>query len=311
MKLLRSEVEFIKAMIPEGEKLLNDLAVKELSRQLFRLYFDTETYNSKQKQLRKLLRYIWWLGKKVKFADEMGWDKNLEIEEDIEITEEVKRKLEKLPLELKEFLRDKEWRDMFSPLMLYRAEKLSYTGIKSIYKTLENTYYAQIQGTQIYHVEVSENLHDYIHCTADCDCPYAKREDYCKHMASVLFYVERNRETIPNEIDMTAEMEVHFYESQIDENGKLSNSRGFWITREQITRLKISLTPREYMSLMDEFEGDEEYWDGEEPFLGRLDELSYDYEIGDKGRWKKSDRLLDLYIEISAQNQNNAINGAD
>ena len=86
MKLLRSEVEFIKVMIPEGEKLLNDLAVKELSRQLFRLYFDTETYNSKQKQLRKLLRYIWWLAKKVEFADEIGKTEELIIEEDIETT---------------------------------------------------------------------------------------------------------------------------------------------------------------------------------------------------------------------------------
>ena len=242
MKLLRSEVEFIKAMIPEGEKLLNDLAVKELSHQLFRLYFATETYNSKQKQLRKLLRYIWWLAKKVEFADEIGKTEELIIEEDIKITEEVKRKLEKLPVELKEFLRDKEWRDMFSPLMLYRAEKLSHTGIKSIYRTPKNTYYAQIQGTQIYHVEVSENLHDYMNCTAYCDCPYTKMEDYCKHMASVLFYVERNRDAIPNEIEMTAEMVVHFYESQIDENGKLTNAGALIADESPIRQSRIFCT---------------------------------------------------------------------
>ncbi len=304
MKLLRSEVEFIKAMIPEGEKLLNDLAVKELSRQLFHLYFETETYNSKQKQLRKLLRYIWWLAKKVELADEMGKTEELIVEEDIEITEEVKRKLEKLPVELKEFLRDKEWRDVFSPLMLYRAEKLSHTGIKSIYRTLKNTYYAQIQGTQTYHVEVSENLHDYINCTAYCDCPYTKMEDYCKHMASVLFYVERNRDAIPNEIDMTAEKEVHFYESQIDENGRLVNSNGFWITKEQIGRLKVLLTPRQYMDLMDSFEEEDDDYGGEEVFLADLDYLSYEYEIGETaGHWVKKDRLLDLYDEICLQNE--------
>ncbi len=304
MKLLRSEVEFIKAMIPEGGKLLNDLAVKELSRQLFHLYFETETYNSKQKQLRKLMRYIWWLAKKVELADEIGKTADLIIEEDIEITEEVKRKLENLPVELKEFLRDKEWRDMFSPLMLYRAEKLSHTGIKSVYKTLENTYYAQVQGTQTYHVEVSENLHDYMNCTAYCDCPYAKMEDYCKHMASVLFYVERNREAIPNERDMTAEKEVHFYESQIDENGRLTNSNGFWITKEQIKRLKELLPPRQYMDLMDEFEETDEYWDGEEPFLENLDNLTYEYEIGEMaGRWMRKVSLSDLYDEICLQNE--------
>ncbi|MBQ8885681.1 MAG: SWIM zinc finger family protein [Clostridia bacterium] len=301
MKLLRSEVEFIKTMIPEGEKLLNNLAVKELSRQLFHLYFETETYNSKQKQLRKLLRYIWWLAKKVELADEIGKTEELIIEEDIEITEEVKRKLEKLPVELKEFLRDKEWRDMFSPLMLYRAEKLSHTGIKFVYKTLENTYYAQVQGEQTYHVEVSENLHDYMNCTAYCDCPYAKREDYCKHMASVLFYVERNRDVIPNEIDMTAEMEVHFYESRIDGNGRLTNSNGFWITKEQIKRLKALLPPRQYMDLMEEFE---EEWDGEEPFLENLGNLTYEYEIGEMaGRWVRKASLSDLYDEICLQNE--------
>ena len=72
MKLLRSEAEFIKAMIPDGEKLLNDLAVQELSRRLFHLYFETETYNSKQKQLRKLLRYIWWLAIKVDYSELLG-----------------------------------------------------------------------------------------------------------------------------------------------------------------------------------------------------------------------------------------------
>lgn len=308
MKLLRSEVEFIKAMIPEGEKLLNDLAVKELSRQLFHLYFETETYNSKQKQLRKLLRYIWWLAKKVEFADEIGKTEELIIEEDIEITEEVKRKLEKLPEELKEFLRDKEWRDMFSPLMLYRAEKLSYTGIKYVYKTLKNTYYAQIQGTQTYHVEVSENLHDYMNCTAYCDCPYTKMEDYCKHMASVLFYVERNRNAIPNEIEMTAEAEIHFYESQIDENGRLVNSNGFWITKEQIGRLKALLAPRQYMGLMDSFEEEDDDYAGGEVFLADLDYLSYEYQIGERaGSWARREILADLYDEILLQNQNNAI----
>ena len=304
MKLLRSEVEFIKVMIPEGEKLLNDLAVKELSRQLFRLYFATETYNSKQKKLRKLLRYIWRLAKKVDFLSEIEETKELIIEEDIEITEEVKRKLEKLPVELKEFLRDKEWRDMFSPLMLYRAEKLSQTGIKSIYRTLKNTYYAQIQGTQTYHVEVSENLHDYMNCTAYCDCPYTKMEDYCKHMASVLFYVERNRDAIPNEIEMTAEAEVHFYESQIDENGRLVNSNGFWITKEQIRHLKVLLPPKQYMWLMDSFEeADDDYYDSEEVFLDNLDYLSYEYKIGERaGSWARKESLADLYDEILLQN---------
>ena len=304
MKLLRSEVEFIKAMIPKGEDLLRWLETKELSRQLFHLYFETETYNSKQKQLRKLLRYIWWLAKKVELAEEIGKTQELIIEEDIEITEEVKRKLKKLPAELKEFLRDKEWRDMFSPLMLYGAEKLSHTGIKSVYKTLENTYYAQVQGAQTYHIEVSENLHDYMNCTAYCDCPYAKKEDYCKHMASVLFYVERNRDAIPNEIDMSAESEEHFYESQIDENGRLTNSNGFWITKEQIKRLKVLLSPRQYIDLMDEFEGEDEYWDGEEPFLENLDNLTYEYKIGETaGRWVRKDSLSDLYDEICLQNE--------
>lgn len=301
MKLLRSEVEFIKAMIPDGEKLLNDLAVQELSRRLFHLYFETETYNSKQKQLRKLLRYIWWLAKKVDYSEQFGQTEELIIEEDVEITEEVKRKLEKLPVELKEFLRDKEWRDVFSPLTLYRAEKLSYTGVQNVCKTFENTYYAEVQGAKTYYVEVSENLHEYCSCTAFCTCPYSKREDFCKHMAAVLFYVERNRDKIPWEEDLTAETTTHFYESLIDENGRLTNSRGFWITKDQIAILKTRLSPKEYVELMNCFEDDDGWWEGEEPFLVSLDDFSYTWETEEEDRIRN--KLADLYDQIYFQNQ--------
>ena len=299
MILLRSEIEFIKAMIPNGEELLNNLETKQLFRALFKLYFDTETYNSKQKKLRKLLRYIWWLGHKIQRSDELGYTEDLVIEEDIEITDEVKRKLEKLPVELKEFLRDKEWRDMFSPLMLYRAEKLSYNSIESIYRTWENTYYARVKGSDIYNVEVSDDFQRFSYICR-CTCPYARREDYCKHMAAVLFYVERNREKILNEVDLTAEGEVHFYESLIDENGILKNANGFWITKEQITILKVTLSPREYTDLMDKFE---EELEGEDSFLDELDVLSYNYELDERKDWRKGDRLLDLYINIKEQNE--------
>lgn len=36
--------------------------------------------------------------------------------------------------------------------------------------------------------------------------------------------------------------------------------------------------------------------------MENLDDLSYEYEDGDWMRWKKSDRLLGLYIEIKEQN---------
>lgn len=84
------------------------------------------------------------------------------------------------------------WTAEFAPHILARGKKYFEDGNVGRIQHSGDTYIAAVTGTDDYVVEISieENSIRKMHCT----CPYAK-ENNCKHMAAVLFALER--EDIP------------------------------------------------------------------------------------------------------------------
>lgn len=82
---------------------------------------------------------------------------------------------------------DCDWEETFSPHILTRGKKYCEEGRVGRIQHINNTYYAYVEGTEHYEVEITvENggitdMH--------CDCPYAET-DNCKHMAAVLCALE-------------------------------------------------------------------------------------------------------------------------
>ena len=86
----------------------------------------------------------------------------------------------------------KNWRERFDELMLHRGEdywrkgrvtKLNYTadGIRAV-----------VEGSAPYDVDIL--LHKGEVSDMTCTCPYAEENEYCKHMAAVLFAAEAAKE---------------------------------------------------------------------------------------------------------------------
>lgn len=80
------------------------------------------------------------------------------------------------------------WQEEFTPLILMRGRKYFEEGNVRRIQRSGNTYIAQVEGTTDYEVEISvdENGIGEMLCT----CPYA-RGDNCKHMAAVLFALDK------------------------------------------------------------------------------------------------------------------------
>ena len=82
---------------------------------------------------------------------------------------------------------DPSWRDEFAPHILARGKKYFEEGRVGQIQHIDNTYYAYVEGTEHYEVEITieeGSVRDML-----CDCPYAET-DNCKHMAAVLCALE-------------------------------------------------------------------------------------------------------------------------
>ncbi len=79
------------------------------------------------------------------------------------------------------------WMDLFKKVILERGYEYFESGkIKDIHWD-SNTVYGKVKGTEEYNVSAEidgENVGK-----LSCDCPYAKGQKKCKHMAALLFKV--------------------------------------------------------------------------------------------------------------------------
>ena len=81
-----------------------------------------------------------------------------------------------------------EWYNLFRPHILGRGAEYHQDGYVSVFHRTETGIEAEVQGTEVYHVEIELIGENVIHMT--CDCPYAESGNNCKHMAAVLFQFE-------------------------------------------------------------------------------------------------------------------------
>ncbi|MDR9408890.1 MAG: SWIM zinc finger family protein [Balneolaceae bacterium] len=88
----------------------------------------------------------------------------------------------------------KQLEDHFRPVILDRARHYFATGaIRNMAQSENNTWMAEVQGTEVYLVTIKQENSDLCECR--CTCPYAL-EDACKHIAAVLMEIENDENEI-------------------------------------------------------------------------------------------------------------------
>ena len=80
------------------------------------------------------------------------------------------------------------WRDFFKPWILERGQEYFECGQVTELEDDGDLVRAEVSGSQDYHIEIQR-------CgkrveRMSCDCPYADKDENCKHMAAVLFALE-------------------------------------------------------------------------------------------------------------------------
>ncbi len=86
-------------------------------------------------------------------------------------------------------LHSTEYDDLFKPIIKSRGKNYYTNGNIVKYKKCDNTYLADIKGTEIYKVEIEikDNIIEKVKCT----CPYHRDTDkYCKHVYALLLYIK-------------------------------------------------------------------------------------------------------------------------
>ena len=95
------------------------------------------------------------------------------------------------------------WEDWFQPHILDRGWNYYESGaVKELIKT-EDGYSAVVEGTEDYNVEIilkKETILDMY-----CDCPYAEKGNYCKHMAAVLYEAKEQTDSYHADIEKKEE----------------------------------------------------------------------------------------------------------
>ena len=81
-----------------------------------------------------------------------------------------------------------EWKGFFLPILLTRGKEYYRSGAVKNLRITDESVFADVEGTETYEVEIclNKNKIDYMECT----CPYAKENEYCKHIAAVMFSYE-------------------------------------------------------------------------------------------------------------------------
>lgn len=76
------------------------------------------------------------------------------------------------------------WRNLFKPWILVRGQEYRECGQVVELKEIGCTVFAEVSGSQAYHVEIQRKDNRIVRMS--CDCPYAAGGENCKHMAAVL-----------------------------------------------------------------------------------------------------------------------------
>ena len=86
----------------------------------------------------------------------------------------------------------KNWRERFDELMLHRGEDYWRKGRVTKLNYTADGIHAVVEGSAPYDVDIL--LHKGEISDMTCTCPYAEENEYCKHMAAVLFAAEAAKE---------------------------------------------------------------------------------------------------------------------
>lgn len=80
------------------------------------------------------------------------------------------------------------WKEYFNPIILDRGSEYYQGGFVEDFEKGNDYVEATVQGSDEYNVHI--DFLDGNVSNMECDCPYATKGKYCKHMAAVLFYME-------------------------------------------------------------------------------------------------------------------------
>ena len=120
------------------------------------------------------------------------------------------------------------WMDLFKKVILERGYEYFESGkIKDIHWDI-NTVYGKVKGTEEYNVSAEidgENVGK-----LSCDCPYAKGQKKCKHMAALLFKV------LGGDICIDDEYDDEYYDEMMINTMKIIYTN---VTRNIITLLMM------------------------------------------------------------------------
>ena len=132
-------------------------------------------------------------------------------------------------VELEEYMIEiNMWMDLFKKVILERGYEYFESGkIKDIHWD-SNTVYGKVKGTEEYNVSAEidcENVGK-----LRCDCPYAKGQKKCKHMAALLFKV------LGGDICIDDEYDDEYYDEMMINTMKIIYTN---VTRNIITLLMM------------------------------------------------------------------------
>ena len=105
-----------------------------------------------------------------------------------------------------------KWEVWFEDKILERGYDYFEENLVENFKIKGNKIIARVQGTEVYNVSIT--LKDNELSDAQCDCPYALKGNYCKHMAAVMYYFEANeqlpdKKAIEELIKMASNQQIH------------------------------------------------------------------------------------------------------
>lgn len=102
------------------------------------------------------------------------------------------------------------WTELFRRHILDRGESYFDEGAVIELKKTPDGYYAVVEGTEDYEVEIETEGDEIVEMY--CTCPYADDGNYCKHMAAVLYKIdEENGKDIPEKENW---LEIHAKETE-------------------------------------------------------------------------------------------------
>lgn len=102
-----------------------------------------------------------------------------------------------------------DWKDLFRRHILKRGENYFEEGAVAELKKTPGGYYAVVEGTEDYEVEIETEGDEIVEMY--CTCPYADDGNYCKHMVAVLYKIdEENGHDVSEKEDW---LEIHAKET--------------------------------------------------------------------------------------------------